>query len=123
MKSGIVTTALVATLVVASFTAGAGADPKTVAGLFYAKVTEGNWDPAGYKAFTAMVKKEGFKSSYAEEATYDKAPEILSDFAARGTDLDHRAQQWLRFGGSRYCAEVSEDNLFGRVSSRQHKWP
>jgi basic membrane lipoprotein Med (substrate-binding protein (PBP1-ABC) superfamily) len=34
-----------------------------------------------------MVKKEGFKSSYAEEATYDKAPEILSDFAARGTDL------------------------------------
>jgi basic membrane protein A and related proteins len=87
MRSGIITTTLVATFLVTGLTAGAGAEPKTVAGLFYAKVTEGNWDPAGYQAFTAMVKKEGFKSSYAEEATYDKAPEILSDFAARGTDL------------------------------------
>jgi basic membrane lipoprotein Med (substrate-binding protein (PBP1-ABC) superfamily) len=87
MRSGIVTTTLAATLLVTGLSVGAGAEPKTAAGLFYAKVTEGNWDPAGYQAFTAMVKKEGFKSSYAEEATYDKAPEILSDFAARGTDL------------------------------------
>jgi basic membrane protein A len=87
MKTGKMKTAFVAALLVTGLATSAVAEPRTVAGLFYAKVTEGNWDPAGYQAFTAMVKKQGFKSSYAEEATYDKAPEILSDFAARGTDL------------------------------------
>ena len=74
MKTGKMKTAFVAALLVTGLATSAVAEPRTVAGLFYAKVTEGNWDPAGYQAFTAMVKKQGFKSSYAEEATYDKAP-------------------------------------------------
>jgi basic membrane protein A and related proteins len=64
----------------------AAADVKASA-LFTQKVSEGNWDPPGYAGFDAAAKKHGWKSNYAEEATYDKAPEILADFASRGSNL------------------------------------
>lgn len=62
------------------------ADVKAAA-LFTQKVSEGNWDPPGYQGFTEAAKKHGWTTTYAEEATYDKAPEILQDFASRGNNL------------------------------------
>jgi basic membrane protein A len=59
----------------------------TVSALFTQKVSEGNFDPPGYAGFTAMAKAHGWKSNYAEQATFDKAPEILADFASRGSNL------------------------------------
>ncbi|CAN5248554.1 BMP family ABC transporter substrate-binding protein [soil metagenome] len=73
-----------------SDSSGAGAgneDGPKVAALFTQSVSQGNWDPAGYKAFKAMADKYGFSSSYVEQATYEKAPAILRDLAAKGTKL------------------------------------
>lgn len=63
------------------------ADQPTAAGLFTQFVGQGNWDPAGYKAFTAMTKKYGFKESYVEQASYEKAPAILRNLAQKGVKL------------------------------------
>lgn len=63
------------------------ADEVNAAALFTQKVAEGNWDPPGYAGFQEAAKEHGWKTSYAEEATYDKAPEILADFASRGADI------------------------------------
>lgn len=58
-----------------------------VAGLFTGAVTQGNWDPPGFAAFEKMAKKYGFKSSYIEHATYEKAPAILRQLASRGVKM------------------------------------
>ncbi|WP_206110911.1 BMP family protein [Rhizobium daejeonense] len=58
-----------------------------VAALFTGAVTQGNWDPPGYAAFDKMVKKYGFKSSYIEHATYEKAPALLRQLASRGVKM------------------------------------
>lgn len=63
------------------------ADPVEVAALFTGAVTQGNWDPPGYSAFDKMVKKYGFKPSYIENATYEKAPAILRQLASRGVKM------------------------------------
>lgn len=59
----------------------------SVSALFTQKISEGSFDPPGYLGFTTMAKKHGWKSNYAEQATFDKAPEILADFASRGSSL------------------------------------
>lgn len=58
-----------------------------VAALFTGAVTQGNWDPPGYAAFDKMAKTYGFKPSHIEHATYEKAPAILRQLAARGVKL------------------------------------
>lgn len=58
-----------------------------VAALFTQSVSQGNWDPGGYAAFKAMAGKYGFKSSYVEDATYEKAPAILRQLAGRGVKM------------------------------------
>jgi len=62
-------------------------EPIEVAGLFTGAVTQGNWDPPGFAAFQKMAKTYGFKSSYVEHATYEKAPAILRQLAARGVKM------------------------------------
>jgi basic membrane protein A len=42
-----------------------------------APVTQGNWDPAGYKAFIAAAKKYGYKASNQESVGYDQAAAVL----------------------------------------------
>ena len=63
------------------------ADQIEVAGLFSGNVTQGNWDPPGYAAFTAMAKKYNFKPSYVDNATYEAAPSILRQMAGRGVKM------------------------------------
>lgn len=63
------------------------AGPIEVAGLFTGSVTQGNWDPPGYAAFKKMATTYGFKSSYVENATYEAAPAILRQLAARGVGM------------------------------------
>ncbi len=63
-----------------------GSRPK-VAGLFTQFVDQGNWDVAGYKAFDAMCQKYDFECSYVEQASYEKAPAIMRDYAAKGYDM------------------------------------
>lgn len=58
-----------------------------VAALFTQTVTQGNWDPGGYKAFQAMARKYGYKPSYVEHASYEKAPAILRQLASRGVKM------------------------------------
>jgi basic membrane protein A len=78
--------------------AGGGAD---VAALFTQSVSQGNWDPAGYKAFTAMAKKYDLNPTQVERATYEKAPAILRDLASKGTKL-------VILHSSGYAAAVEE---------------
>lgn len=74
--------------VAASLSHGAfAAGPIEVAGLFTGSVTQGNWDPPGYAAFLKMAKIYGFKTSYVENATYEAAPAILRQLAARGVKM------------------------------------
>jgi basic membrane protein A len=63
------------------------ADQAEVAALFTGSVSQGNWDPPGYAAFTKMATKYNFKPSYVENATYEAAPAILRQLAARGVKM------------------------------------
>jgi len=80
--------------------AASGEAPK-VAALFTQSVSQGNWDPAGYEAFTAMAEKYGFDPAHVEHATYEKAPAILRDLASNGTKL-------IILHSSGYAAAVEE---------------
>jgi basic membrane protein A and related proteins len=51
-----------------------------------APVTQGNWDPAGFKAFTDMAKKYGLKASNQESVGYDQGAAVLRRLA-RSNDL------------------------------------
>jgi basic membrane protein A len=66
--------------------AGNGDRPK-VAALFTQFVDQGNWDPAGYAAYTAMCDKYDFDCTYVEEASYEKAPSLLRGYGDDGYDL------------------------------------
>jgi basic membrane protein A and related proteins len=76
-------------------------DHPKVAALFTQFVSQGNWDPAGYKAFSAMAKKYGFDPSYVEQASYERAPSILRNLAQRGVKL-------IILHSSGYAAAVEE---------------
>jgi basic membrane protein A len=88
---------------VATATGGqtASAEKPKVAALFTQFVSQGNWDPAGYKAFSAMAKKYGFAPSYVEEASYERAPSLLRNLAQRGVKL-------IILHSSGYAAAVEE---------------
>ena len=58
-----------------------------VAALFAQFVNQGNWDVAGFHAYTAMCAKYNFDCTHVEQATYEKAPAILTDFATQGYDV------------------------------------
>jgi len=58
-----------------------------VAALFTQFVDQGNWDPAGYAAYTDMCETYEFDCTYLEEATYEQAPAILRDYAEQGYAL------------------------------------
>ena len=58
-----------------------------VAALFAQFVNQGNWDVAGFHAYDAMCNKYSFDCTYVEQATYEKAPAILTDFATQGYDM------------------------------------
>jgi basic membrane protein A len=58
-----------------------------VAALFTQVVSQGNWDPGGYAAFSAMAKKYKLQPSYVENASYEKAPAILRDLASKGVAM------------------------------------
>ena len=64
----------------------AGGEQKKVAFIGIAPVTQGNWDPAGYRAFTAMAKKYDFKASNQESVGYDQAAAVLRRLAP-GNDM------------------------------------
>jgi basic membrane protein A and related proteins len=51
-----------------------------------APVTQGNWDPAGYKAFTAAAEKYGFEPSNQESVAYDAAAPVIRRLA-RSNDM------------------------------------
>lgn len=72
-----------------------------VAALFTQSVSQGNWDPAGYAAFTAMAEKYGWDARHVEQASYEKAPAILRDLASEGTQL-------IILHSSGYAAAVEE---------------
>lgn len=76
-------------LAMSAFTPGAAhaQEKGEVAALFTGAVTQGNWDPPGYAAFDKMAKKYGFKPSYVEHATYEKAPALLRQLASRGVKM------------------------------------
>jgi basic membrane protein A and related proteins len=57
---------------------GAG---KKVAMIGIAPVDQGNWDPAGYQAFTKMADKYGFEASNQESVGYDQAASVLRRLA------------------------------------------
>lgn len=63
------------------------ADKPKVAALFTQFVDQGNWDPAGYAAYTAMCEKYDFECTKVEEAGYEQAPALLRDFAEDGYDM------------------------------------
>jgi basic membrane protein A len=54
---------------------------KKVAFIGVAPVTQGNWDPAGYQAFTRMAEKYGFDPSNQESVGYDQAAAVLRRLA------------------------------------------
>jgi basic membrane protein A len=54
---------------------------KTVAFIGIAPVDQGNWDPAGYQAFTKMAEKYGFEASNQESVGYDQAASVLRRLA------------------------------------------
>lgn len=51
-----------------------------------APVTQGNWDPAGYAAFTKMAETYGYEPSNQESVGYDQAAAVLRRMA-RDNDL------------------------------------
>jgi basic membrane protein A len=59
---------------------------KKVAFIGVAPVTQGNWDPAGYKAFTAAAEKYGFEPSNQESVAYDAAAPVIRRLA-RSNDM------------------------------------
>lgn len=59
---------------------------KKVAMIGVAPVNQGNWDPAGYQAFTKMAEKYGFDASNQESVGYDQAASVLRRLA-RTNDL------------------------------------
>jgi basic membrane protein A and related proteins len=54
---------------------------KKVAFIGIAPVDQGNWDPAGYQAFTKMAEKYGFEASNQEGVGYDQAAAVLRRLA------------------------------------------
>jgi basic membrane protein A len=52
-----------------------------VAFIGVAPVTQGNWDPAGYQAFTAAAEKYNFEPSNQESVAYDAAAPVLRRLA------------------------------------------
>jgi basic membrane protein A and related proteins len=52
-----------------------------VAFIGVAPVTQGNWDPAGYKAFTAAAEKYNFEPTNQESVAYDAAAPVLRRLA------------------------------------------
>jgi basic membrane protein A and related proteins len=52
-----------------------------VAFIGVAPVTQGNWDPAGYKAFTAAAEKYNFEPSNQESVAYDAAAPVIRRLA------------------------------------------
>jgi basic membrane protein A len=96
-RYGFVLVALILTLALAacggddkkSDTGGSGGDAaapaekpkKKVAFIGIAPVTQGNWDPAGYKAFTAAAEKYNFEPTNQEAVTYDGAAPVLRRLA------------------------------------------
>lgn len=59
---------------------------KKVAFIGVAPVTQGNWDPAGYKAFKAASEKYGFEPSNQESVAYDAAAPVIRRLA-RSNDM------------------------------------
>jgi basic membrane protein A and related proteins len=81
-----VAAALAVALAVGVHSSGAAGKPR-VAALFTQSVSQGNWDPAGFAALSAMATKYGLQKSYVEQASYEKAPAILRDLASKGVQL------------------------------------
>jgi basic membrane protein A len=52
-----------------------------VAFIGVAPVTQGNWDPAGYNAFTAAAKKYNFEPTNQESVAYDAAVPVIRRLA------------------------------------------
>jgi basic membrane protein A and related proteins len=52
-----------------------------VAFIGVAPVTQGNWDPAGYQAFTAAAKKYNFEPTNQESVAYDAAAPVIRRLA------------------------------------------
>src|SRR5262245_30434222 len=69
-------------------TGGASADQPggKVAFIGVAPVTQGNWDPAGYKAFTAAATKYNLDPTNQESVAYDAAAPVLRRLA-RDNDM------------------------------------
>ncbi|WP_148573570.1 BMP family protein [Nocardioides caldifontis] len=65
-------------------TGSSSGDAPKVAALFTQFVDQGNWDVAGYDAFTAMCEKYDFDCDYVEEASYERAPALLRQYAQDG---------------------------------------
>lgn len=65
----------------------ASAGKPKVATLFTGFVDQGNWDPAGYKAYQDMCSKYDFDCTYVEQATYEKAPSLLRGYGQQGYAL------------------------------------
>jgi basic membrane protein A len=86
-RRGVLAGLLASALVLTAAAPAALAEETEVAALFTQSVSQGNWDPGGYAAFKAMAEKYGFKPSYVEEATYEKAPAILRQLAGRGVKM------------------------------------
>lgn len=82
--------------------AALAADQGEVAALFTGAVTQGNWDPPGYAAFQKMVAKYGYKPSYIEHASYEKAPALLRQLASRGVKM-------IVCHSSGYAAAIQEE--------------
>ena len=74
-------------LTAATVSVASAADQPQVAGLFTDSVSQGNWDPAGFAAFTAMAKTYGFQASHVENASDEQAPAILRSLASRGVKM------------------------------------
>lgn len=64
-------------------------DPiKSVAPVFLGEVKVGNFDPTAFHAYHSMIKNKKFeKSEFAEAVPFEKAVEVLADFARRGFGL------------------------------------
>lgn len=60
-----------------------GGQPK-VAALFTQFVDQGNWDVTGYQAYEDMCSTYDFDCDYVEEASYERAPALLRQYAQDG---------------------------------------
>lgn len=58
-----------------------------VAALFTQFVDQGNWDVAGYEAFNGMCETYEFDCDYVEEASYERAPALLRQYAQDGYSM------------------------------------